>query len=222
MATAMASGKQTSEHQPARHHVDQQRRAGGRGDTAPSRNCPSPPRFQMPARKATIRLAASRSSGAIRVSVSWRPSGDRSPRCRHVAVVVERVDAEREQDDAGEHERRKDRPERHGRRRCRISRTAAWPARRRARRLRRVLPHSSLMPPARPSARRPVGAASSPVATMPTSRPRDMTAMRSAQLEQFVEIGRDQQDRDAGAGGVADALARRKRCSARRGRRSAC
>ena len=44
--------------------------------TAASRNWPSPPRFQMPARNATIRLAARRSSGAIRVNVSWMPDGE--------------------------------------------------------------------------------------------------------------------------------------------------
>lgn len=53
--------------------------------TAPRRNWPSPPRFQMPARKATIRLAAIRSSGAMRVSEAWKPVGDRSPRWTTVA-----------------------------------------------------------------------------------------------------------------------------------------
>ena len=48
--------------------------------TAASRNCPSPPRFQMPARKATIRPAAISSNGAMRVKVSCSPPGVSNPR----------------------------------------------------------------------------------------------------------------------------------------------
>ncbi|MGT2467033.1 hypothetical protein ACVOMV_22100 [Mesorhizobium atlanticum] len=47
--------------------------------TAPSRNWPSPPKFHMPARKATIRPAARNKSGAMRVSVCWMPSGENNP-----------------------------------------------------------------------------------------------------------------------------------------------
>ncbi len=39
-------------------------------NAAPSRNWPSPPRFQRFARKATIRPAAIRSSGALRMMLS--------------------------------------------------------------------------------------------------------------------------------------------------------
>ena len=58
--------------------------------------------------------------------------------------------------------------------------------------------------------------------TVPTSRPRDMTAMRSAELEQLVEVGRDQDRGDAGVGRCRGCAGAMRRCSARRGRRSAC
>ena len=48
--------------------------------TAASRNCPSPPRFQMSARKATISPAPIKSSGAMRVKVSCSPPQVSSPR----------------------------------------------------------------------------------------------------------------------------------------------
>ncbi len=48
--------------------------------TAASRNWPSVPRFQMPARNATIRPAAISSSGAIRVIVACKPPQLKRPR----------------------------------------------------------------------------------------------------------------------------------------------
>ena len=52
---------------------------------APSRYWPSYPRFQMPARKTTIRPSAIRSRGAIRTALSCQPP-DATPPCRHQAT----------------------------------------------------------------------------------------------------------------------------------------
>ena len=55
--------------------------------TAASRNWPSPPRFQMPARKATMSPAAISSSGAMRVSVSCSPRQREQAALQHIAVI---------------------------------------------------------------------------------------------------------------------------------------
>ena len=65
---------------------------------------------------------------------------------------------------------------------------------------------------ASPIIRRPtLVRASSPFATVPTRRPLRHDGDAVGQLEQFVEVGRDQHDGEAARGGVADALARRER-----------
>ena len=81
--------------------------------TNKSRNCPSPPRFQMPARKATMSPAAISKQGDIRVSVSCSPAPAEQTALQHIAIIGDQGLLPRDQQDQPAHDQRQDNGNQH-------------------------------------------------------------------------------------------------------------
>ncbi len=109
--TAMPSN---AEQDPAHRRPGPRRGAPGATpatNAAASRYWPSEPRFQRPARKATMRPAPTRSTGAVRVMVSCRPGRPEEAGLEDVVVERDGVPADDGQQDAAREQRQHDGPD---------------------------------------------------------------------------------------------------------------